>query len=184
MEISNRQNNKNSIPQKAKHANPLYLNYYLFGDTNFENKFKIIDKKLTDTLIGKLEIAIIAESHYIMLDNVFTELLSCSDNIKIPSIPIKKQSSPRMQFSYKFNSFLYSTSIYNKEFADDKIFKKEEQKIATQKNLLFHFFEKNTALTSIILKENSNQRCIIETCHSYPDFNTIVYSKTEFSSVK
>lgn len=184
MEIIKPTNNKNLSPEQAKHANPVYLNYYLFGGTNFQKTFKLIDKKRIDTAVGKLELAIIAESHYIMLKDTFTELLSCADNTGLKCIPIKECSTQALEFSYDFGTFLYRTKMTSNTFPSKAAFMAEEQKIAEQNNLLFHFFEKNTALTALSLQQNTAQTCIIETRHSYPDFNTLVFSTTELSLLR
>lgn len=161
------------------YTNPNNLNYYLIGNSVENLNVQIIKQKFIATSIGNIEIAIIGSSHYIRLDNVFTELLTCTnEQIKKDELIITNSGS-YMRHVHKFGKLNYQTSIHSVKKASKSDFITEEQAIYSQENDLKHYFYNNTALTALKLQSKGDSKYTIDTWHSYPEYLSIVYSTTE-----
>ncbi len=170
---------KNTCNIQEDYTNPDNLNYYLIDGYAKNLKMQVIKQKFVKTSIGNIELSIIGSSHCIRLGNVFTELLTCTnEKVQASDLIVHYNSNP-IKFYHKFEKLQYKTSIFSERKASKSEFAHAEQEIYNQNNEVKHFFYKNTALTAIKLSKISEKEYRIETWHSYPEYLDIVYSATE-----
>ncbi len=165
---------------KLDYTNPDNLYYYLINDSEAQLNVDIIKQKIISTNFGNIELAIIGSSHYMKLDNTFTELLSCTHEDIKDNLLIVKKNDDAINFSYQFDNLTYLTKIITERKKTESEFIQAEQLLYNQNNDLKHFFCKNTALTSLKTSVYKN-RCVVQTWHTYPEHFKIVYSSTEIS---
>ncbi len=164
------------------YSNPDNLYYYLINGSDVPLNVNVIKQKTFTTDIGTIELAIIGSSHYIKLNNEFTELLSCSHESVQDNLLIEKQQNSTINFSHTFNKLNYTIKVHTENKNTSSEFTKEEQLIYNQDNNLKHFFCNGTSLTALQLTTYKN-KCVIKTWHSYPEHLKIVYSTTEISKL-
>ncbi len=165
---------------KTDYSNPDNLYYYLVNDSEVQLNVDIIKQKTISTNFGSIELAIIGSSHYMKLDNTFTELLSCTHEDIKDNLLIVKRSNDVINFSHQFDNLTYVTNIITERKKTESEFIQAEQLLYNQDNDLKHFFCKNTALTSLKTAIYEG-KCIVETWHTYPEHLKIVYSSTEIA---
>ena len=164
--------------KKVLHSNPDNLSYYLFGNKDINLNFELIKKINLDTKFGAVELAIIGSSHYFQLDNVFTEILTCSDKKNVNNNLIHHQANQdNFNFSKNFKHFKYIISVRSTGFDEIKEFDEFEQTLLQRKDVFLHCFEKNSAITALHYKETDNF-FMLQTWHSYPEYRKVIFSET------
>ncbi len=166
------------------HSNPNYLSYYLSGN-GFENvNFKILKKINLKTCFGKSELAIIGSSHYFKLEGFFFELLTCTEEKpKNESFICCKQAYPNFNYKHNFIFFDYHFFTKTTNFSDKKLFFDFEKSLLNNDKNLFHAFCNNSAITALNF-ENNKDNFILKTWHTYPEYKSVIYSKTKLLKTK
>ncbi len=159
------------------YSNPYHLHYYLIKGSDAKLNVNIVKRKQIETKSGNLEFAVIGSSHYIKLDNKFTELLSCTFEDVEKGLILRKQNSDFFKFSYDFEDFKYSINVVTETQSTETEFFNAERSISKQNTDLHHFFGNNTSLTALKLSIDDDNY-YIETWHSYPEHLKIVHSVT------
>jgi len=145
-------------------------------------QLNILLKKTITTPIGKLTAAVIGSSHFLKLNDNLFEILTCQ-HLKIPSHDLFYDANACKQLNYKFKDidFDYFIEIdflkYNKQD-----FLSKEAEISKSDSLLIYAFEPNSAYTIIENPIFDNNKMIIETWHTYPEYLTIIKTKTQYST--
>jgi len=161
---------------KLLYTNPKNLNFYLAKGKISQLKSQIIEKKSIKTELGEVEIAIIGASHYFQFNNCVYEILTClAENIEKEQIIFNKKNIVSLKESYELANFFYQIIIQKEKFENEEVFLQKEQNILQKKHSLVHCFSDKSAITALNLQHNSEE-INLKTIHSYPDFNTIVYS--------
>lgn len=170
--------------QNTKTKNlPIYsdvnnLNYYFVTNIIKNLSVEILKSSIFETFLGKTEIAVIGGSHYLKINNKFTELLSCSnENVINPECKLQIGTNA---FNYSYNAAKYKYNINIKSFEIQSYmhFLESVYKINNQDNDLTHDFNNENAITALNILKNQNSEFQLETFHTYPETNDIIYSKT------
>lgn len=163
---------------EALHSNPDNLKFYLFGNKVSDLDFKIIKKTKIDTSFGIVEIAIIGSSHYLKLDNYFTEILTCSEkSIHNSNIFITKQKFDSFDLDKQINDIIYKISVQSINYTDKAKFTEFEMSLYNG-NYFMYAFDKKSAITALKY-EKSKENFRLKTWHTYPEYNKVIYSNTE-----
>ena len=159
------------------HSNPSYLSFCLTDDRQNKNNFEIIKKISIEIFAGTLEAAIIGSSHYLRLENVFFEILSCSiEKFENGNIFFETKNVDFFSFEKKFERFEYRFFAETKNFENPEFFKNFEQELLKTGKLV-HSFNENSAITCLDF-ESIKDKFLFKTWHTYPEFLKVIYSET------
>ena len=172
-ELYDRKQTKESL-----HSNPDNLSYYLFENKDIQLSFELIKKISLNTKFGSVELAIIGSSHYFQLDNIFTEILTCSNNKHTSNHLIHHQSNrDNFRFTKIFKHLKYIVSVQSTGFMDFKDFDEFERALLQRKDVFLHCFEEKSAITALHYK-NTDKFFMLQTWHSYPEYRKVIFSET------
>lgn len=158
------------------HTNPDNLSFYLFDKKISDLKFEVIKNLKVQTNFGSAELAIIGSSHYLLLENHFMEILTCSQDIKNQPELILHKKQNEFYFKKDFNHYTYSISVQTSVFGK-KEFQDFESALINRKDLFIHAFKKQSAITALHYQNTSDQ-FLLKTWHTYPDYQKIISSET------
>lgn len=159
------------------HQNPYSLHYFLLKELPKNIDYQIIKYKTIDFNSQKLNLAIIGSSHFLNLGGHFCELLTCVPPPELDYLVHCKSLEVPIATQYQFNDFLYSfsCSFHQYQVADFKTF---ERALGEEAHLLFHAFDKESAITSIQLLEEQSHFLRLQTWHTYPESQVAVQTLT------
>ncbi len=166
-------NNENIVD----YSNPDNLNYYLIKGSNIRLNVDIIKQKYIETDLGTFELAIIGSSHYIKLENQFTELLSCTPENIDNDLLLAQRTNEFITVKHQFDNFQYTMATHTVKKETEQEFIEEERNIALKNNDLQYFFDNQTSLTALQFNKLQSSYLFV-TWHSYPEHLKIVYSAT------
>ena len=166
---------------EAVHNNPDNLAFYLFENKISGLDFEIIKLKKLQTVFGAVELAIIGSSHYFKLENIFTEILTCSEKQpQLQQLIYSEKKDKDFQFSTRFVDVNYSVSVRSIEYQDKKEFIRFEKELLSKQDIFAHAFEKQSAITALHYKNTENM-FLLQTWHTYPDYKKIVFSTSKIN---
>jgi hypothetical protein len=162
-------------------ANPANLNYFFLTDYNSELKIEVIKQLFLRSKFGEMRLAIIGASHLFEINGRFAELLTCSPP-DLRNVTKKHEFRKSHIFSHEtiISSIRYTIKVQFEPFRDSIAFSESELEVRNQKPNLLHNFEPDSAITALSYNID-NEKFILKTWHTYPDFLTIVYSETKLT---
>ncbi len=159
-----------------KYQNPQSLHYYLLSTIPNSNEIKIIDKQTIPTTLGLCELAIIGSSHYFAIENIFCEMLTCSELKNNDSKVLFQNSvSTNFQHEFHFEKFTYKFQIEINSLPENLFFQLETE-LFNKKESIKHAFSGNSALT--VLQFSNENALKLATWHTYPESFQIVKTLT------
>ena len=165
------------------YSNPDNLNFYLTKDNLNNKNFEVIKKQNLISIFGKIELAIIGSSHYFILENHFTEILTCSEEkITNNQLIFNETQRKSFKFQHKFDGFLYKFSAKTKQFSTTDDFVNFENILLKETNTFIHAFKNKSAITSIN-NINTNNIFLLQTHHTYPEYNIVISSETQLTQI-
>jgi len=159
------------------HSNPLFLNYYLIKGEPENYNFEVIKKISISSFAGNIEAAIIGSSHYLRLENIFFEVLSCTaGKYKTENILFVAQKLSGISFERNFENFEYIFMSEVQQYETENSFYEFEQKLL-ETGKLVHSFKTNSAVTRLDFENNENS-FVFKTWHTYPEYLQVIFSQT------
>lgn len=159
-------------------AKSVDLYYTLATDRRFLHGVKIFGQLHAETSFGKLEVAIIGSSHYLLIEDAMVEIISCHPaNVKSASPIYHTLIREDFTYGYVFNGFTYHFSVKRNRYTTEA-FVLLEQQLANEKFDLFHPFKDQSAITAIRLDRTKADFISVLTWHTYPETSTIIETIT------
>ena len=163
---------------ESVHANPDNLNFYLAETGLIKLNFKIIKKKTINSHFGEIELAIIGDSHYFMLQNYFIEIMTCSEeNYTGNNLLFSEAKKTDFRLVHKFDTFRYSFSVKTENFSDTQKFLQFEKELLNKEGIFAHAFHEKTAITALQFTDSKNTFSLA-TWHTYPEYRKVIGSES------
>jgi hypothetical protein len=142
------------------------LYFQQFSTLKMPAESEIFAEKLTVHNHLHAQLFVIGSSHHIILGDHYTERLSCETDLP-------KYLTDKVQiFKTQTKQGKFYTSIWQETFEADE-FSALEASYLKEDWTLLHCFAPNSAFTAIRLTDTE-----IYTIHSYPEYASLVFSKT------
>ncbi len=144
--------------------NTLYFQQY--GDRVPPNPNEVFAQAKKYHALGVIELYVIGSSHHLILEDCYTERLSCETNL-----PEQLRGDSHC---YKKDTPIgvFRTRLWQEAFPNDQFPSLEQEKLSEDWDIK-HCFLKNAAFTAIRVNDNT-----IVTLHSYPEHCSLVFSET------
>lgn len=160
-----------------RHSDPDKLVFYLTENNFMPLNFEIIKKMQIKSAFGKIELAIIGSSHYLKLDNYFTEVMTCAPEQVDEKLLLFSKQDGNFEYTHDFKTFKYQFSVKTNSYSSQKQFNEFERSLLNRKELFSHKFYEDTAITALDHKSTA-RNFTLATWHSYPQHNKIICSET------
>jgi hypothetical protein len=159
------------------YQDPYHLRYFLSVQKNEYLNQQVIKKVNLDFKEQNLELAIIGGSHFLHLQGSFCELFTCAPPPALDYFIYSKTQDVPFSVNHQFDGFLYTFHLFFQKY-EQEAFKHFEKELTAEEHLLFHAFEKESAITSIQLLEKQSHRLRLVTWHTYPENQVVVRTLT------
>lgn len=164
------------------YQNPYLLHYFLLKEPPYESNYQIVKSTAIDFGDRILDLAIIGSSHFLHLRGSFCELLTCAPPSTESYIFHCKSLDEPFSVQHQFDDFSQTGLSYSfqqifHKYSDEE-FEAFESDLAKEEHLLYHAFEKESAITSIQLLEKQSHYLKLQTWHTYPESKVCVQTLT------
>jgi hypothetical protein len=159
------------------YQNPYALSYFLSTKAPQEINYQVIRQKSIDFYGKSLRLAIIGGSHFLYLEDYFFELLTCLPPTDFTYFIENQSLATSFSAQHTFQDLHYSFQLtfQKQELEAFTIFEKQ---LMAQEHLLFHTFEKESAITSLQLLGQQSHQLRLQTWHTYPENQVVVKTLT------
>jgi len=176
-----------SIPFVDQSSN--ILEYNLFDHRIDTSQFTVLESRKL-TLAGlELEIGIIGESHFLCIEDFFSEVLACVDP-KETAFFSEEINEDRVSFVNDFHGLEISTLVFKYSLEDSSEDIDFILNFFKQKSILSYTFPRCPdteypfdPITALSIEEDNNEITIM-TLHAYPNEGKIVYSATQITQLE